>query len=109
MPSFGPEYKIEISIKIRSWGNVWQNIFRFTGKDGDCCEIGSRSPALFIHGPSDTVYLISNIGSNGNKVLGSLGKFETDEWFSLTIHQKKDKVYVIDIVIDNYWLPHLEQ
>ena len=89
---FGPEYKIEIEIRIRDFGGSWPNIFRFSAIDGGCCQIGQRIPALFIKSEG-TLYLSTNIGTNGDKVFHSiLGNFEADKWFKLTISQRKDKV-----------------
>ena len=91
-PKFGPEYKIEIEIKVRSYGGH-PNIFRFAAKEGSSCDIGQRSPALFFMG--ERMWLSTNIGDNGDKVFHDvLGKYETNKWFKFTIYQKKDEVRI---------------
>ena len=92
IPILGPEYKIEIEIRIRDFSGSWPNIFRFSAIDGNCCKIGQRIPALFIR-TEGILYLATNIGNNGDRVFHDvLGKFEADKWYKLTILQKKDKV-----------------
>ena len=95
-PVLGPEYKIDIEIKIASWGSGWPNIFHFSAHDRNgkgCCEIGQRIPSLFIW-RAGTLYLTTNIGSNGDTKFHSvLGTFELEKWFKLSISQKKDEVF----------------
>ena len=95
-PVLGPEYKIDIEIKITSWGSGWPNIFHFSAHDRNgkgCCEIGQRIPSLFQDSRAPgTLYLSTNIGNNGDTTFHSvLGRFELEKWIKLSISQKKMK------------------
>ena len=49
--AWGPSFYIKFDVKFLSLNrdNVWRNVLRFSGYDGNCCKIGQRFPALFTH------------------------------------------------------------
>ena len=96
IPVWGPEFYIEVEIKINSWISDWGSIFRFTATDGNCCNIGDRIPNLKTKkGTNDKLYLSTQINDKGDNIFSDdLGTFESDVWYKFNISQKKDEVCV---------------
>ena len=90
---WGPEFDIHVDIKINSWIASWGSIIRFEAKDGGCCEIGQRFPAIWTKaGTSDRLMIATQINGNGNKALAEAEVFDTNIWYKFIISQKKERV-----------------
>ena len=65
--TWGPEYRVAISVIVHSAGSEWSNILRFTNTGSDCCNIGDRLLAIF-YNSGGFFHISSDVGENGNYV-----------------------------------------
>ena len=97
LPTWGPEFEMQVEIKINSWIDSWGSIFTFKAIDGNVGEIGQRIPGIWTKaGTNDSLYLSTHINDNGNyfQLSEEIGKFETNFWYTFFISQKKDEVLI---------------
>ena len=62
LPTWGPEFEMQVEIKINSWIDSWGSIFTFKAIDGNVGEIGQRIPGIWTEaGTNDSLYLSTHI------------------------------------------------
>ena len=89
LPTWGPEFCLSLQVKVNSWTNELGSVFRIAGREGDCCELGQRYPAIFtLPASTNTIQITSAIGNNGNEHHDLV--VPRGQWFKITISQRKD-------------------
>lgn len=90
--TWGPEYRVAISIIVRSAAPGWSTILRFTSTNDNCCNIGDRIPAIFYN--SDGFLQISSAVS-GNGDYSDRPNIDLNKWYHIEITQEKKngKIY----------------
>ena len=95
LPTWGPEFEINVEIKINSWIGDWGSIFCFKAIDGNKDQIGNRIPGLWTDKDTNgSLILATQINDDGDykQLSNAIGKFELDIWYTFIISQKKEKV-----------------
>ena len=73
LPIWGPSFRISLDLYINSFdgpnlkNGMLAELLRFTSRDGNCCVIGDRIPAIFTH-KRGFIQVATQIGTHGNKV-----------------------------------------
>ena len=108
LPTWGPTFRISLDLYINSFnGPNLKNgklaeLLRFTSREGNCCVIGDRIPAVFTN-KRGFIQVATQIGTQGNKWRNV--KLNKKTWHRLDILQytwnnKVDfTVAIIDVVI----------
>ena len=72
IPTWGPAFKVEFALYINSFDGVnlkngkFAELIRFTSRDGNCCAVGNRVPAIFTD-RGGFIQVATQIGNAGNK------------------------------------------
>ena len=72
IPTWGPAFKIEFLLYINSFdgpnlkNRMLAELLRFTSRDGNCCAVGDRIPAIFTD-KRGFIQVATQIGNAGNK------------------------------------------
>ena len=84
---WGPTYCVSFDVKILSWKEKYQRIFRISkGEDKDD-GIGTRYPAVWVQdGNREQLHFSTSIDTNWNWV--KIINFEKNKWYHITISQK---------------------
>ena len=100
LPTWGPDFCFSFQVKVFSWIDEIGSIFRIAGKEGNCCELGQRYPAIFtLPGSTNTIQITSGIGNNGNEHHDLV--VPRGQWFQITISQRRDGLlYNFKVAID---------
>ena len=89
LPEWGPAWKISFELYILSFPPVsdWfvESILRFTSTTNNCCSIGDRIPALFIHSNHSICYYTTIIDGEGDNTYSP--SIQTGKWYSFEIEQ----------------------
>lgn len=63
--NWGPEYRVEVDIMVRSAGSEWSSILHFMSTGSDCCSLGDRIPSIFFNS-GGYLLITSAVSDNGN-------------------------------------------
>ena len=105
IPTWGPAFKVEFALFINSFdgpnlkNRKFAELLRFTSRDGNCCAIGDRIPAIFTD-KRGFIQVATQIGTHGNKWRNV--KLSKKTWHRLDILQYSwnNKVDFIVAIID---------
>ena len=61
-----PKLSISFYLKITKTYGDWRNVFHFTSTGSDCCSVGSRVPAMWVHGGSTKLYIRFDTRNGGD-------------------------------------------
>ena len=90
IPTWGPAFRLKFILYINSFdapnlkNGKFAELIRFSSRDGNCCEVGKRIPAIFTD-RGGSIQVATQIGTHGNK----LKNVNLDEkiWYSLELIQ----------------------
>ena len=108
LPIWGPSFRISLDLYINSFdgpnlkNGMLAELLRFTSRDGNCCAVGDRIPAVFTD-KRGFIQVATQLGNAGNKWRNV--KLSQKTWHRLDILQYtwNDKVD-FTVVIDDYFL-----
>ena len=67
--TWGPAYRVSLDLHINSFehggAGAWAELLRFTNTEADCCTIGDRIQAVFVH-KNGNIMVVTQIGEDGN-------------------------------------------
>ena len=106
IPTWGPAFKVEFLLYINSFdgpnlkNRMLAELLRFTSRDGNCCAVGDRIPAVFTD-KRGFIQVATQLGNAGNKWRNV--KLSKKTWHRLDILQyswknKVDFTGIIDVV-----------
>ena len=90
IPTWGPAFKVEFALYINSFDGVnlkngkFAELIRFTSRDGNCCAVGNRVPAIFTD-RGGFIQVATQIGNAGNKWRNV--KLNEKIWYGLELIQ----------------------
>ena len=104
LPTWGPSFRISLDLYINSFhgpnlkNGKFAELLRFTSRDGNCCAVGDRIPAVFTD-KRGFIQVATQIGTQGNKWRNV--KLSQKTWHRLDILQytwnnKVDFTIIID-------------
>ena len=92
---WGPSFCVSLELKVSAYKEVWANVLRISGTDGDCCKPGQRYPAIWTtthkSGPSKQgLAIVTTRGKSGNyaKIIKGMAK---DKWIKIEVSQKENE------------------
>ena len=87
---YGPEFKIDMKIKLKSYPSSGQfgNIFRVTAFGSNDGTKGDRYPALFVH-PNRHFHFTTCIANDPNQKTDSSTAVALNRWYEISIEQRK--------------------
>jgi len=87
LPSWGEYFEVSLQIWVESHKPGVSELLRFTSTDKDCCSVGDRIPAIFVHSDG-YIHVTSQVGTNGNYYKNFNIKLKT--WIKVDIKQYPD-------------------
>ena len=82
LPTVGKQFSVSFEVYINNFGPNWQNILRLTATGSNCCGVGDRVPAVWIH---ENRYIHICHGTKCANVADGIGR---GEWISVEISQR---------------------
>jgi len=104
IPSWGPSFKIQFSIKVNSFdnglgpNNPYSDVLHFTSTEKTCCSFGDRLPGVFLHS-DNRVIIAMNVDIGKGTIYYTTpdaNKLEEDKWYDYVI-QQKEGVFTIHV------------
>ena len=93
IPTWGPAFRVEFALYINSFdgpnlkNGKFAELIRFSSRDGNCCAVGNRIPAIFTD-RGGFLQVATQIGTNGNKWKNV--KLNEKIWYSLELIQSNN-------------------
>ena len=90
IPTWGPAFRVEFALYINSFdgpslkNGKFAELIRFTSRDGNCCAVGNRIPAIFTD-RGGFIQVATQIGTQGNKWRNV--KLDEKIWYTLELIQ----------------------
>ena len=97
IPKIAKEWTFSFYIRPKTKAGGWREIIRINnnkryGKAVDCCDSGTRIPAVYFNGKSFWLYICYSISGNGNKCWGEYKEqLPTNKETHLRMEQKRDE------------------
>ena len=88
LPAWGPEFQINIHIRMKKWIGNWAEIFRFSAKDMNLQE-GSVPLLLTKSGSFDELNLSHSYNSSELLIFNDMGSFKSRKWYRFRVSLKK--------------------
>ena len=87
IPSWGPEFTLSLELFINSFPDAATNyaeVLRFTNTDNNCCEYGTRIPAIWIKN-GDIIEVSPPGGAPGqvNVIINTWYKISMNQYFNI--------------------------
>ena len=79
---WGPNFNIKFSLKILKKPTDWYNLLHLTTGE-DCCQKGTRTPAIFLNSDANNVYMLVCIALGE----GKKSPRRTDTWYWMDLHR----------------------
>ena len=64
-------FVISFELKLDKEISGWTNVLRVFNEEQNCCKVGSRVPAVFVHGGTTKLHICHAINGNGNTCFNS--------------------------------------
>ena len=73
----------------------WTSIFHITNNNKNCCNVGNRVPALWLHPNSTQLYVVNDQMNKGNTSISSKNYIGLNNYtyITITIETKKISIY----------------
>ena len=90
LPTWGPSFRISLDLYINSFhrpnlkNGKFAELLRFTSRDGNCCAVGDRIPAVFTD-KRGFIQVATQIGGAGNKVKNV--NLDEKTWYKIELVQ----------------------
>ena len=86
---WGPVYEIYFDLLIEKIekNDVFVSVLSFTEYPGQCCDVGTRVPGLYLKTDTEQFHFGTQIGSDGNKYATSAQKYVANKWYHFHIKQ----------------------
>ncbi|XP_066914259.1 uncharacterized protein [Clytia hemisphaerica] len=93
-------YSFTFEIKPTGTITGWSNIVHAYDKEGNCCGVGQRIPAIFVHSRSTRLHITNAVSGNGNYAVNR--NIPMGQFTNVTIQQVKqsDGSYLYSIYLD---------
>ena len=89
--TWGPAFKVEFDLYINSFdgpnlkNGKFAELLRLTSRDGNCCAVGDRIPAIFTD-KRGFIQVATHIGNAGNKV--KIVNLNKKTWYRVELVQR---------------------
>ena len=104
IPSWGPEFTLSLELFINSFPDAATNyaeVLRFTSSLADCCDYGTRIPAIFLK-VGDFIEF-SPPGSVAGQVKTQVGKWQKIDIIQYLYVHTSQVIFVLPVTLHRYW------